>query len=189
MIACRGGSKLGPLPCAKLGSLQNEHIYVVLGQLIMDGLMGLPRASHRPCIRGLLVIRQRRILHYIMFGLHKTTFFGFILRDKLVHSPSRFSFSRIFHCIAIIQHGNQMVSVPNGITMVPLLNDRLLVWDATCVDTFSPSHLSVTASEVCAAANQAEQAKIQKYSYLTSHAYHSLHLKLLVSAALAPCLS
>ncbi|KAL5503620.1 hypothetical protein EMCRGX_G010596 [Ephydatia muelleri] len=29
------------------------------------------------------------------------------------------------------------------------------------------------ASEVCAAANQAELSKIKKYSYLTSHAYHS----------------
>eukprot|EP00731_Ephydatia_muelleri_P012505 Em0006g1399a len=29
------------------------------------------------------------------------------------------------------------------------------------------------AAEVCAAANQAEQTKIEKYSYITSHAYHS----------------
>ena len=57
--------------------------------------------------------------------------------------------------------------------MVPWSNGRLLVWDATCVDTFSPSHLSMTASEVCAAANQAEQTKIKKYSYITSQAYHS----------------
>ena len=62
---------------------------------------------------------------------------------------------------------------PDGITMVPWSNGRLLVWDATCVDTFAPSHLSMTASGVCAAANQAEQAKIKKYSYITSHAYHS----------------
>ena len=41
------------------------------------------------------------------------------------------------------------------------------------LDTFAPSHLSMTASEVCAAANQAEQTKIKKYSYITSHMYHS----------------
>ena len=62
---------------------------------------------------------------------------------------------------------------PDGIKMVPWSNGRLLVWDATCVDTFAPSQLSMTASEVCAAANQAEQTKIKKYSYITSHAYHS----------------
>ena len=50
---------------------------------------------------------------------------------------------------------------------------ELLVWDAICVDTFATSHLSMTASELCATANQAEQTKIKKYNYLTSHAYHS----------------
>ena len=81
---------------------------------------------------------------------------------------------------------------PDGISMIPWSNGRLLVWDATCVDTFAPSHLSITASEVHAAANQAEQTKIKKHSYLTSHAYHSSHLlrlKPLESAVLAPCLS
>ena len=43
----------------------------------------------------------------------------------------------------------------------------------SCVDTFAPSHLSMTASEMCAAPKQAEQTKIKKYSYITSHAYHS----------------
>ena len=41
------------------------------------------------------------------------------------------------------------------------------------MNTFAPSCLSITASEVCAAANQVVQTKIQKYSYLISHAYHS----------------
>ena len=65
---------------------------------------------------------------------------------------------------------------PDGITIVPLgqmADIQVLVWDATCVDTFAPPHLSSSSSEVCAAANQAEQNKIKKCSYLTSHAYHS----------------
>ena len=33
---------------------------------------------------------------------------------------------------------------PDEITMVPWSNGRLLVWDATCVDTFATSHLSMT---------------------------------------------
>ena len=48
----------------------------------------------------------------------------------------------------------------DGITMVPWWNGKLFVWDATCVGTFAPSHLSITDSEVYAAANQAEQTKI-----------------------------
>ena len=58
------------------------------------------------------------------------------------------------------------------ITMVPWSNGRLLVWDATCADTFATSHLSMTAFEVCAAANQAEQTNIKNYSFITYHAYH-----------------
>ena len=60
---------------------------------------------------------------------------------------------------------------PDGITMVPWWNGRFFVWDATGVDTFATSHLSMTA-EVYAAENQVEQTKIKKYSYLTSHARH-----------------
>ena len=59
----------------------------------------------------------------------------------------------------------------DGITMLPWSYGRFLVRDATCVDTFAPYHLSSSASEVCAAANQAEQTKIKKYSYLTSHVF------------------
>ena len=29
---------------------------------------------------------------------------------------------------------------PNGVTLVPWRSGRLLVWDATCPDTFAPSH-------------------------------------------------
>ncbi|KAL5457752.1 hypothetical protein EMCRGX_G035042 [Ephydatia muelleri] len=49
---------------------------------------------------------------------------------------------------------------------------------ATAPDPLSKARLlsaskKESASEVCAAANQAEQTKIKKYSYITSHAYHS----------------
>eukprot|EP00731_Ephydatia_muelleri_P011602 Em0006g496a len=42
-------------------------------------------------------------------------------------------------------------------------------WTFGICYTFATSHLSITASEVCAAANQ---TKIKKYSYLISHSYH-----------------
>ena len=61
---------------------------------------------------------------------------------------------------------------PDGITMDPWSN-VFFYKDATCVDTFATSHLSITAYEVRAAATQAEQTKIKKYSYITSNAYHS----------------
>ena len=70
---------------------------------------------------------------------------------------------------------DQMVSI---LIESPWYHGRieLLVWDAICVDTFVTSHLSMTASELCATANQAEQNKIKKYNYLTFHAYLPSHL-------------
>eukprot|EP00731_Ephydatia_muelleri_P008395 Em0004g733a len=82
---------------------------------------------------------------------------------------------------------------PDGITMIPGSYGRLMVWDATCVDTFATSHLSIAASEVCAAANQAEMSKIKKYTVTSPpmRIIPSLLLpsKLLESVALTPCLS
>ena len=43
---------------------------------------------------------------------------------------------------------------------------RLLVWDATCPDTFAPSYLPSTASGVGAVAAAAEERKKRKYSHL-----------------------
>ncbi|XP_072947093.1 uncharacterized protein [Epargyreus clarus] len=35
---------------------------------------------------------------------------------------------------------------PDGMTLVPWKQGRSLVWDATCVDTLAPSHISVTST-------------------------------------------
>ena len=54
---------------------------------------------------------------------------------------------------------------PDGVTLVPWKSGRLLVWDATCPDTFAPSHLPSATREAGAVAAQAEQSK-QKYTAL-----------------------
>lgn len=55
---------------------------------------------------------------------------------------------------------------PDGATLVPWKLGRVLVWDATCVDTFAQSHLQVTRSQAGAAAEQAQCLKRRKYSSL-----------------------
>ena len=52
---------------------------------------------------------------------------------------------------------------PDGITLVPWKNGKLLVWDATCPDTFAPSYISSAISEAGAVASLAEQRKRAKY--------------------------
>ena len=53
--------------------------------------------------------------------------------------------------------------LPDGITLVPWRSGRLLVWDATCPDTFAPSHLSRATSEAGAVAALTERSKHKKY--------------------------
>ena len=55
--------------------------------------------------------------------------------------------------------------LPDGITVVPWKSGRLLVWDATCPDTFAPSYLPSAASGVGAVVAAAEERKKRKYSH------------------------
>ena len=59
---------------------------------------------------------------------------------------------------------------PDGATIMPWKNGRTMVWDATCPDTFAPSHVAHAAREAGTVASQAERNKCQKYALLcTSH--------------------
>ena len=44
-----------------------------------------------------------------------------------------------------------------------------MVWDATCSDTYAPSHLAQSTMVAGAVASQAEDRKKVKYSYLDGH--------------------
>ena len=51
---------------------------------------------------------------------------------------------------------------------MPLSSGKVQVWDATCPDTYAPSHVSKAAREVGAVALKAEQRKRSKYTLLES---------------------
>ena len=55
---------------------------------------------------------------------------------------------------------------PDGISLLPRERGRLLVWDATCSDTYAPSYITSAASEAGAVASQAEERKIMKHDHL-----------------------
>lgn len=52
---------------------------------------------------------------------------------------------------------------PDGLTMVPWKRGRCLIWDATCVSTFAPSHINGTTRVAGAAAELAARNKQLKY--------------------------
>ena len=53
-------------------------------------------------------------------------------------------------------------------TIVPWSCGKLLVWDATCHDTFAPFYLSTAVLKPGAVAEQAENRKMSTYSNLNS---------------------
>ncbi|XP_063629995.1 uncharacterized protein LOC134801393 [Cydia splendana] len=55
---------------------------------------------------------------------------------------------------------------PDGMSLIPWRMGRVLVWDATCVDTLAPSHLHGTTKKAGAAAEAAESLKRRKYGGL-----------------------
>ena len=56
---------------------------------------------------------------------------------------------------------------PNGVTTVPAWKcGKLLVWDATCPDTFAPSYVSQATTAAGEVATHAEERKCAKYSSL-----------------------
>ena len=57
---------------------------------------------------------------------------------------------------------------PDGMSIIPWSSGRLLVWDATCCDTFAASNIHTAVTEPGAVAAHAENIKVSKYSHLDS---------------------
>ena len=74
---------------------------------------------------------------------------------------------------------------PDGITIVPWKNGKLLVWDATCPDTYAPSYSAFATSEAGVVAAQAEERKCSKYCHLlSSHSFAPVAIE--TSGAIGP---
>ena len=74
---------------------------------------------------------------------------------------------------------------PDGLTVFPFNEGRCLIWDATCVDTFSSSALIDSATEPGAAARAAEERKRRRYADLAQR-YRFVPLAVETSGVLGP---
>ena len=64
---------------------------------------------------------------------------------------------------------------PDGTIVLPWAKGNPLAWDVTVPDTYAESHIADTVSTTGAAAHQAAQHKIAKYSKLAStHMFYPL---------------
>ena len=77
---------------------------------------------------------------------------------------------------------------PDGATMVLWSNGRLLMWAATCVDTFCDSHYQATTKEAGGKAVHAETEKARKYAHLDrAKQFQPIEWKPAVRSAQTPC--
>ena len=58
---------------------------------------------------------------------------------------------------------------PDGVTVVPWSRGKLLVWDATCPDTYATSYTTIASQEAGVVAAIAEERKKAKYTCLSSY--------------------
>ena len=67
---------------------------------------------------------------------------------------------------------------PDGTTLLPWAKGKPLAWDVTVPDTYAKSHIADIVSTPGAAAHQAAQHKIAKYSKLAStHIFYSIAIE------------
>ena len=77
--------------------------------------------------------------------------------------------------VSLTLEGNKR---PDGTTLLPLAKGKPLAWDVTVPDTYAESHIADTVSTPGAAAHQAAQHKIAKYSKLAStHMFYPMAIE------------
>ena len=69
---------------------------------------------------------------------------------------------------------------PDGASIVPWKERKVLVWNATCPDTLAPSYLTIASAEAGAVARKAEHQKQMKYFHLeVSHYFVPIIIEIL----------
>ena len=74
---------------------------------------------------------------------------------------------------------------PDGLSLVPWKEGKPLIWDATCPDTFAASHVRSASKTSGTVAEQAEESKCSKYSWLRS-SYHFVPVGIETSGVFGP---
>ena len=74
---------------------------------------------------------------------------------------------------------------PDRATVMPWKSGQTLAWDATCPDTFAPSHVALAAGEAGTVASQAESKKLQKYALL-GNSHHFVPITIETSGVFGP---
>ena len=85
------------------------------------------------------------------------------LNDIIKRALSSAGFNAVFEPVGLDRGDGKR---PDGMTVFPFSRGKCLIWNSTCVDSFSPSALDLTATEPASAYRSADVRKCHKYEGL-----------------------
>ena len=137
--------------------LDNESFRIAISQRL-----GLPVCAPHKCRCGAIVDR---------YGLHPLSCrfsAGRLprhsaLNDIIKRALSSAGFNAVLEPVGLDRGDGKR---PDGMTMFPFSRGKCLIWDCTCVDSFPPSALALTATKPGSASRSAEVRKNLKYEGL-----------------------
>ena len=103
---------------------------------------------------------HKQVDHQGLHGLSCRKSQGSHLRDAAINDIIRRSLTSVVVPSHLEPNGKRL----DGATVMPRKTGRILVWDATCPDTYASSHTSLETREAGAVVAQAEQRKRAKYT-------------------------
>jgi Reverse transcriptase (RNA-dependent DNA polymerase) len=154
--ACGSGDWLNTLPLQAIGlKLDNASVRIAVGLRL-----GAPLVHPHVCVCGDHVSADGR------HGLACRKSAGRQSRHSQINDILQRAFLAADVPATREPHGlcTQAGKRPDGVTSIPWQNGRCLSWDATCPDTYAPSHLLATSVAAGGAASAAETKKNAKYA-------------------------
>ena len=159
------GVWLNAPPCSSLGLRMDDSTMRVAVGLRLGCSLCKPHHCHHcgaavdPCTTHGLSCKQSDGLHYRHSSLNAIIY----LVPSVAKIPSCLEPEGVF--------GSDSKR-SDGITLVPWERSKLMVWDATCTDTISPSYLARTTNKSGAVAAMVETRKKGKYATMDpSHSF------------------
>ena len=146
---------LSAVPVANLGmKLDNSSLWVAVGLRL-----GTKICESHKCVCGQLVDPCGR------HGLSCRNAKGTHSRHSQANDIKKGPCLMWSTCCAIAPW-RSVGKCPDGLTLYPWSNGKNVVWDFTCRDTLSPSHVISTTKEAGKASEQAETTKMSTYNNL-----------------------
>ena len=152
------GAWMNCLPSTVIGTmLDNESFRIATSQRL-----GLPVCAPHRCRCGAIVYNFGLHPLYCRFSAGRLPRHS-ALNDIIKCALSSAGFNVIIEPVGL-DRGNG--KHPDGMTVFPFSRGKCLIWDCTCVDSFSPSALALTATEPGSASRSAEVRKNLMYEGL-----------------------